>query len=161
MTSAFSWQNSVSLCPASLCIPKPNLPVNPGVFGLPLSSNPDVLGAINSEAGSPGWKVHHGAQTPYPLGRPSIVLLILPFLDNLLKDVGLTSTTSLLLLRVLLQSFLYFFSWGKSVRLQIVFIDSCSVNSCNSVPLGAGALRVFLPHHLGHTTPMELFPLKL
>ena len=36
MTSAFSWQNSISLCPASLHIPRPNLPVTPGVswFGL-------------------------------------------------------------------------------------------------------------------------------
>ena len=35
MTSAFSWQNSVSLCPASFHIPRPNLPVIPGVSGLP------------------------------------------------------------------------------------------------------------------------------
>ena len=31
VTSAFSWQNSVSLCPASFCIPRPNLPVTPGI----------------------------------------------------------------------------------------------------------------------------------
>ena len=31
MTSAFSWQNSISLCPASFHIPRPNLPVTPGV----------------------------------------------------------------------------------------------------------------------------------
>ena len=31
MTSAFSWQNSISLCPASFCIPRPHLPVTPGV----------------------------------------------------------------------------------------------------------------------------------
>jgi len=31
MISAFSWQNSISLCPASFCIPRPNLPVTPGV----------------------------------------------------------------------------------------------------------------------------------
>ena len=30
MTSAFSWQNSIRLCPASFCIPRPNLPVTPG-----------------------------------------------------------------------------------------------------------------------------------
>ena len=30
MTSAFSWQNSVSLCPASFCTPRPNLPVTLG-----------------------------------------------------------------------------------------------------------------------------------
>ena len=27
MTSTFSWQNSISLCPASFCITRPNLPV--------------------------------------------------------------------------------------------------------------------------------------
>ena len=35
MTSAFSWQNSVSLCPASFCIPRPNLLVTPGSSLLP------------------------------------------------------------------------------------------------------------------------------
>ena len=35
MTSAFSWQNSVSLCCASFCIPRPNLPVIPGIIWLP------------------------------------------------------------------------------------------------------------------------------
>ena len=29
MTSAFSWQNSISLCPASFCTLRPNLPVTP------------------------------------------------------------------------------------------------------------------------------------
>ena len=32
---AFSWQNSISLCPVSFCIPRPNLPVTPGVSWLP------------------------------------------------------------------------------------------------------------------------------
>ena len=31
MTSAFSWQNSISLFPASFHGPRPNLPVPPGV----------------------------------------------------------------------------------------------------------------------------------
>ena len=35
MTSAFSWQNSISLFPASFCIPRPNLPVTPGISWLP------------------------------------------------------------------------------------------------------------------------------
>ena len=35
MTSAFSWQNSISLCPVSFHIPMPNLPVSPGVSLLP------------------------------------------------------------------------------------------------------------------------------
>ena len=35
MTNAFSWPNSISLCPASFHIPRPNLPVTPGVSWLP------------------------------------------------------------------------------------------------------------------------------
>ena len=35
MTSAFSWQNSIILCPDSFCTPRPNLPVTPGVSWLP------------------------------------------------------------------------------------------------------------------------------
>ena len=35
MTSEFSWQNSISLCPASFCTPRPNLPITLGVFGQP------------------------------------------------------------------------------------------------------------------------------
>jgi len=31
MMNAFSWQNSVSLCPASFCTPRPNFPVTPGI----------------------------------------------------------------------------------------------------------------------------------
>ena len=35
MTSVFSWQNSVSLCPASFYTSRPNLPVTPGISWLP------------------------------------------------------------------------------------------------------------------------------
>ena len=35
MTSAFFWQNSISLCPASFCTPRSNLPVTPGDSWLP------------------------------------------------------------------------------------------------------------------------------
>ena len=35
MTSVFSWQNSISLCPASFRTPRPNLPITPGVSWLP------------------------------------------------------------------------------------------------------------------------------
>ena len=31
MTSVFSWQSSVSLCPAAFCTPRPNLPVTPRI----------------------------------------------------------------------------------------------------------------------------------
>ena len=36
MTSVFSWQNSVHLCPGSFCTPRPNLPVTPGISWLPI-----------------------------------------------------------------------------------------------------------------------------
>ena len=36
MTSVFSWQNSISPCPDSFCAPRPNLPVTPGIYGLPM-----------------------------------------------------------------------------------------------------------------------------
>ena len=35
MTNAFSWQNSISLCPASFYTPRPNLPVTPGISSFP------------------------------------------------------------------------------------------------------------------------------
>ena len=35
MTSAFYWKNSIRLFPASFYIPRPNLPVTPGVSWLP------------------------------------------------------------------------------------------------------------------------------
>ena len=35
MNSVFSGKNSISLCPASFCTPRPNLPVTPGISWLP------------------------------------------------------------------------------------------------------------------------------
>ena len=35
MTNVFSWQNSISLCPASFCTPRPNSTVIQGVSSLP------------------------------------------------------------------------------------------------------------------------------
>ena len=40
MTSVFSWQNSVSLCPASFCISRSNLPVQVSLDFLLLHSSP-------------------------------------------------------------------------------------------------------------------------
>ena len=48
MTSVFSWPNAVSLCPASFCTPRPNLPVTPGIPWFP---------TITFQ--SPWWKGHH------------------------------------------------------------------------------------------------------
>ena len=35
MTSVFCCQNSVSLCPASFCTPRPNFPITPGISWFP------------------------------------------------------------------------------------------------------------------------------
>ena len=57
MTSVFSWQNSISLCPASFHTPRPNLPVTPGVsllptivFQYPIMKRTPFLG-VNSKRG--------------------------------------------------------------------------------------------------------------
>ena len=36
LTAVFSWQNSVSLCPASFCTPRANLPDTPGISWFPV-----------------------------------------------------------------------------------------------------------------------------
>ena len=51
MTSVFSWQNSISLCPASFCIPRPNLPVISGVSWLPTFFIPVPYSENNSFLG--------------------------------------------------------------------------------------------------------------
>ena len=43
MTSAFSRQNSISLCPGSFCTPRPNLPVTPGISWLPSFAFPSPM----------------------------------------------------------------------------------------------------------------------
>ena len=43
MTSAFSWQNSVSFCPASFCTPRPNLENKYIVIGLLLKNEKGTL----------------------------------------------------------------------------------------------------------------------
>jgi len=40
---SLSWQNSVSLCLTSFCTPRPNLPVTPGVSGLPIFAFPSPM----------------------------------------------------------------------------------------------------------------------
>ena len=43
MTSVFSWQKSVSLCPASFCTPMPNLPVTPDISWLLAFASPSPI----------------------------------------------------------------------------------------------------------------------
>ena len=42
MTSVFSWQNSVSLCPAAFCTSRPNLPLTLGISSLPIFVLPSL-----------------------------------------------------------------------------------------------------------------------
>ena len=53
MTSAFSWQNSISLFPASFRIPRPNLPATPGVSWLPTFKFQFLLLLISRESLNP------------------------------------------------------------------------------------------------------------
>ena len=52
MTSAFSWQNSISLCPASFRTSRPNLPVTPGVSWLPTFAFQSTIG----QCGQSKWE---------------------------------------------------------------------------------------------------------
>ena len=61
MTSAFSWQNSISLCPASFCIPRPNLPVTT----CPRSGG--CTGAVWPRGATPMFKVRRGGGEEIPL----------------------------------------------------------------------------------------------
>ena len=45
MTNAFSGQNSISICPASFCTPRPNLPVTPGYLTI------DNLSSVGCHSG--------------------------------------------------------------------------------------------------------------
>ena len=55
MTSAFSWQNSTSLCTASFCTPRPNLPVISGkiptfAFQYPIMKRTSFLGVSSKRS---------------------------------------------------------------------------------------------------------------
>ena len=73
MTSVFSWQNSASLCPASFCTPRPNLPVTPGIcfpifeFQSPVLKNPSFW-SVSSSVVSDSVRPHR--RQPTRLRRP-------------------------------------------------------------------------------------------
>ena len=52
MTSAFPWQNSISLCPASFYTPRTNLPVTPGISWLPTFTFQSLIMKVKSESES-------------------------------------------------------------------------------------------------------------
>ena len=48
MTSVFSWENSVSFCPASFCTARPTLSVTPSISWLPTFAFQEILD-LNAE----------------------------------------------------------------------------------------------------------------
>ena len=91
-----------------------------------------------------------GACTPHTLGRTSAVVTIFSFVGHLWVLTILSLRPSYL---SYCGSFFISLVWKTfSASLQVVLIDSCSINSCNlGVPMGGGKLRVFLLCHLGHS----------
>ena len=60
--SAFSWQNSVSLCPASFCTPRPNLSVTPNVSLLPTFAFQSPVMKRTSFGGVSSKRSHRSSQ---------------------------------------------------------------------------------------------------
>ena len=69
MTSAFSWQNSISLCPASFRITRPNLPVTPGVSGENEEEIPLIQGKKNPSKMVGVARGHQRADTLKPYSQ--------------------------------------------------------------------------------------------
>ena len=76
MTSAFSWENSISLCPVSFCTPRPNLPVTPGVswlstfaFQSPIMKRTSFLGVSSERSYRSSLKRSTTASSAYWLGH--------------------------------------------------------------------------------------------
>ena len=75
MTSAFSWQNSASLCPASFCTPMPNLPFTPIVsvqFSSVAQSCPTLCNPMNCS--TPGLPVHPSSRSLLKLMSIELVM---------------------------------------------------------------------------------------
>ena len=70
MTSAFSWQNSVSLCPASFCTPRPNVLVIPGVSCLPIFAFQSLVMKRTSFLGVSSIKSCRSSQNHSTLASP-------------------------------------------------------------------------------------------
>ena len=98
------------------------------------------------------WGLNHSL-----FARTSAVVIILPFVSCLPWGVGLDHTASPSFLLVSLWFLLYIFSCRKSFLL-VVFIDSCSVNSCNfGVPVGGLDLRPSYSAILATTARLSFF----
>ena len=93
----------------SLCFLQPS--VSP-VCKFCWPSKLELLGTCPAGAEPPGWGAHCGAWTPHSLERTSAIVIILLFVSQLPRDVGLDYTLSQFFLPISLW-FLYIFSCGR------------------------------------------------
>ena len=63
MTNDFSLQNSISLCPALFCTPRPNLPVTPGISLLPIFAFQSPMMKMTSFWGVSSRRSYRSSQT--------------------------------------------------------------------------------------------------
>ena len=80
MTSVFSWQNSVSLWPASFCTPRPKLPVTPGISWLPTFAFQSPIMKMTSFGGVSSRRSCRSSQN-HSTSAPSALLLRASDLD--------------------------------------------------------------------------------
>ena len=118
----------------------------------PLAFKPDTLGTCLPVQDSHAWDggARCGSQSPHSLGRISAVVIVASFVGCLTWHLGLNSTATPTC-PIVFPS-LYLELWKAFyASLHVVFINSCSVNSCDfGVPVGRGELRVIF-YHLGHS----------
>ena len=83
MTSEFSWQNSISLCPASSCTPRPNLPIAPDIswhptfaFRTPIMKRTSFLGVSSKGLIGLHWTIQLQLLQHYWLGHTWITVIL-------------------------------------------------------------------------------------
>lgn len=116
------------------------------------SSVLDIPEACFPCAESPGLRAHYGSWILLSLSRTSAVVIILPFVGCLPRDVDLACTVSHPSVHLTVIPSLYLELWKIfSANLQVILINSCSVNTCHfGVPTWEDKLRVFLLSHFGY-----------
>ena len=110
-------------------------------------------GGSFSQCMTPGWGTQCGAWASHSFGRASVIVIILWYVGCPPRGVGVDCTVFLLSYSSSVVPSLYLWLWEIFyARLQVILVDSCSVNSCNfAVILGEGEFRVSLLHHFSHT----------
>ena len=168
MTSVFSWQNSISLCPASFHIWRLNLPVTQGVSWLPTFAFQSTIMKRTSFLGHFQFSLIHWPNTS---GSYAIMFITVSDFTSIASHIHKLVGFFFLLLLFLLTYFLFFFwlwpslffllehvgllsTWG--VRLSVSYLFAflyCSWSSqCKnikwfSIPFFSGPHFVITLHH--------------